>query len=105
MGYKERILEILDGKELTVKDIAMELGISENAVNVYIYRLRDKIDLIDKKGRCNVYTAKKQQKITNGIDTEIIKKMIPEFVKAGINLKTTTEIEDKRIMELIEECL
>jgi len=27
--------------------------------------------------------------------------MIPKFVKAGINLETTTEIEDKRIMELI----
>ncbi|MBA7492898.1 hypothetical protein ES702_03451 [subsurface metagenome] len=36
------------------------------------------------------------------IDTEILKKMIPEFIEKGIKLETTTEIEDKRIMELIE---
>jgi len=28
--------------------------------------------------------------------------MIPEFIEKGIKLETTTEIEDKRIMELIE---
>jgi len=43
--------------------------------------------------------------VSVSIDTDILKKMIPEFVRAGINLKTTTEIEEKRIMELIEECL
>jgi len=39
------------------------------------------------------------------IDTEILKKMIPPFIDAGIKLDSTTEIEDKRIMELIQECL
>ena len=39
------------------------------------------------------------------IDTEILKKMIPGFIDAGIKLDTTTEIEDKRIMELIKICL
>lgn len=43
--------------------------------------------------------------ISISIDTSILKKMIPEFVRIGVNLKTTTEMEDKRIMELIEECL
>ncbi len=38
------------------------------------------------------------------LDTQILKKMIPKFIEYGIELKTTTEIEDKRIMELIEEC-
>lgn len=47
-----------------------------------------------------------EQYINNSsVDTSILKKMIPEFVKTGINLRTTTEIEDKRIMELIKECL
>ena len=82
MGYKERILEILDGKELTVRDIAVELGITENAVNVYICRLRDKIELIDKKGRYIVYTAKKQQKTTNN---ELIDKLVLLMIEAKIN--------------------
>lgn len=38
------------------------------------------------------------------IDTKILKKMIPKFIEYGIELKNTTEIEDKRIMELIKEC-
>ena len=38
-------------------------------------------------------------------DTEILKKMIPAFIKYGVKLETTTEMEDKRIMELIEKCL
>lgn len=44
-------------------------------------------------------------KIKKSIDTEILKKMIPAFIDAGIKLDSTTEIEDKRIMELIQECL
>lgn len=39
------------------------------------------------------------------LDTEILKKMIPLFVEKGLTLNTTTEEEDKRIMELIKECL
>lgn len=36
-------------------------------------------------------------------DTLILKKMIPEFINYGVNLKTTTDKEDKRILELIED--
>jgi len=41
----------------------------------------------------------------NSIDTSILMKMIPAFIEYGIKLTTTTELEDKRIMELIEKCL
>lgn len=39
------------------------------------------------------------------LDTQILKKMIVLFVEKGLKIDTTTEIEDKRIMELIDECL
>ena len=38
------------------------------------------------------------------LDTKILKKLLVNFVDLEVNLKTTTEIEDKRIMELIKEC-
>ena len=38
------------------------------------------------------------------IDTEILKKLLVKFIDLEVKLEDTTEIEDKRIMELIEEC-
>lgn len=56
----------------------------------------------------NRNTAKLIRDLLEGklaLDTQILKKMIILFVEKGLTLKTTTEIEDKRIVELIEECL
>lgn len=59
MGNKEKILEMLKENELTVKDISQKLEISENAVNVYIVRLRkeNRLKKIGKKERYNIYIA------------------------------------------------
>lgn len=59
MSNKEEIFEMLKENELTVKDISQELGISENAVNVYIVRLRkeNRLKKIGKKERYNIYIA------------------------------------------------
>lgn len=38
------------------------------------------------------------------IDTQILKKLLVKFIDLEVNLEGTTEIEDKRIMELIKEC-
>jgi len=38
------------------------------------------------------------------IDTEILKKILVKFIDLEVSLEDTTEIEDKRIMELISEC-
>lgn len=65
MSNKEKILEMLKGNELTVREIAQDLNLKENAVNVYICRLR-KDNLIKKVGkinRYNVYTTIKKESI------------------------------------------
>ena len=107
MSNKEKILEMLKDNELTVKEIAKELDLKEKAVHVYICRLRkDKlIEKVGKKNRYNIYTAiQKEKNIESLLDTKILEKMIPKFIEYGISLETTTDIEDKRIMELIKEC-
>jgi len=38
------------------------------------------------------------------IDTQILKKLLVKFIDLEVKLEDTTEIEDKRIMELIKEC-
>ncbi len=57
-GRKEIIYELLKKNPMTTKKISDTLGISINAVNSYICRLRDKIESIEKKGRFKIYTAK-----------------------------------------------
>ncbi len=65
MSNKEKILRMLNGNKLTVKEIAQELDLKENAINVYICRLR-KDNLIKKVGkdnRYNIYTTIKKEPI------------------------------------------
>ena len=38
------------------------------------------------------------------VDTLILKKLLVKFIDLEVKLEDTTEIEDKRIMELIKEC-
>lgn len=38
------------------------------------------------------------------IDTQILKKLLIKFIDLEVKLEDTTEIEDKRIVELIKEC-
>lgn len=40
----------------------------------------------------------------NVIDTLILKKLLVKFIDLEVVLEDTTEMEDKRIMELIKEC-
>lgn len=42
---------------------------------------------------------------TGNIDTQILKKLIKPFIEYGVKIDNTTEEEDKRLMELIEQCL
>ncbi|MFX1567828.1 MAG: winged helix-turn-helix transcriptional regulator [Promethearchaeota archaeon] len=104
MSNKEKILELLKENELTIKEIATKMNLSENETRVYIHRLKrnDLIQEIGKKKRYIIYTTIKEKE---DLDTSILKKMIPKFIEYGIKLDTTTEKEDKRLMELIETCL
>lgn len=101
-------MELLKKQDLTIKEIADKTEFSENEVRTYIHRLLEKnlIKDIGKKGRWIIYTATEIEKSQiDYLDTSILKKMIPKFIEYGINLESTTEKEDKRIMELIEQCL
>lgn len=75
MGIKEKVLDLLkEAKEgITVKDIAKELNIRENAVNMYITRLKNekkitKKNIIGKKNRYIIYSIKE-----NNINLEKLK--------------------------------
>ncbi len=76
---------MLKGNELIVKEIAQELDLKENAVNVYISRLKKErlIEKIGKKNRYNIYTAIQKEPIE--ISNELVDKLILLMVKAGIN--------------------
>lgn len=105
LSNKERILEMLRDKELTVKDIAQELDLKENAVNVYICRLRNekKIKKIGKIERYNVYTSIQ----VNPLDFIQLLRFLYEFMgdfmvlKEGITIPEQKVLSVKKIKELI----
>lgn len=119
IGNKERIIAILEKFEagLTYNNLLEqfknEYGIELTNGYSYLKRLK-------KKGKIETYKAhntkgkiityklipntKKEQE-SNGLDTEILKKILPKFVKLEVYLEDTNEQEDKRIEELIKECL
>jgi len=85
MSNKEKILEMLRVKELTVQEIAQDLNLKENAFNVYICRLR-KDNLIKKVGninRYNIYTVIEKEQIQ--VDNELVDKLVLLMIKAEIN--------------------
>lgn len=108
LGNKERIYQLLQKEPLTSIEIANKLTINEDSnkniqfIRTYIQRLM-KANLIkskEKKGRYQVYTA--IEKGETNIDVEILKKMIPEFIKKGIEIDLDNN-EIKRVKELYGE--
>lgn len=82
---------------------------SIDSIRRLLIQLKDeKVIKREKKGAKFIYTiiekAKDLQK-RELIDTQILEKMIPKFIEYGIKLESTTEKEDKRIMEVIQKCL
>ena len=103
MSNKEKILEMLRDKELTVKNIAQELDLKENAVNVYIGRLKNekKIKKVGKIERYNIYKA-----IQKGDNVQILKNGILELNKlmSVLKPKIPSNIDVNKIREGIELC-
>lgn len=85
MSNKEKILKMLSEKELTVKEIAEDLDLKENAVNVYICRLRNDnlIKKVGNKNRYNIYTSIKTEQ--KQVDNELVDKLVLLMVEAEIN--------------------
>ena len=98
MSNKYIILELLKADKLTIKEITDKTKFNENAVRTYIHRLlKDKlIKQIGKKDRYCLYEA-----VDNKIqlDTQILIKMIPEFVKNEIEVDLENN-ELERVKEL-----
>ena len=106
LSKKDQILEFLKNKEKTIIEISQALGFKEDFVRTTVIRLKNpKTPLIREIGKKNKYIIYTTVGVETPIDAEILKKMIPEFIKNEITLETTTEKEDQRIMELIKECL
>jgi len=103
VSNKEKILEMLKYNELTVKEIAQDLNLKENAVNVYISRLKNGrlIERIGKKNRYNIYTA-----IQKDNNLQTLKKGILEFNKLMSTIKPNipSDIDKNKIKEAVELC-
>lgn len=107
VSNKYKILELLKEEELTVKKIAEKTEFNIPEIRVYVNRLM-KDNLVKKVGKLDryvIYVAIEKETLIDNLDTSILKKMIPKFIEFGIKLDSTTDKEDKRIMELIEVCL
>lgn len=105
LGNKEKIYQLLQKEPLTSIEIANKLETNENPkkniqfIRIYLQRLI-KANLIkskEKKGRYQVYTA--IEKGETNFDAEILKKMIPEFIKKGIEIDLDNN-EIERVREL-----
>ena len=107
VSNKYKILELLKGNELAVKEIADKTSFSENEVRTYIHRLlKDKlIKNIGKKNSWVIYTASQKESMKVNID--LIDKLVLLMIKAKINSENygifinESEIESsiKRIRE------
>ena len=75
MSNKYKILELLKGNELTVKEIADKTEFNENEVRVYVNRLMkdNLINKIGKKNRYVLYTAIEKE-LYNNKEFEILRK-------------------------------
>ena len=103
MSNKEKILEMLKDNELTVKEIAIRMNLKENAINVYICRLRDGnlIKKVGNKNRYNIYTAIQKE------DTlQILKNGILEFNKlmSIVKPKISSNIDKNKIKKAVNLC-
>jgi len=104
LSKKDQILEFLKNKEKTIVEISQELGFKEDFVRTTVIRLKNPktplIRNIGKKNKYILYTA--VEKGEPNIDAEILKKMIPEFIKNGIELDLNNN-EIERVKKLYAE--
>lgn len=90
MTMKEKIIEILKGKKLTIKDITKEIqkkyqiDTTEARIRSYIWRLKNKDNAIEKCGIDNRYRIYKlKSNVSN--ESGLTDKLVLLMIKAGIN--------------------
>ncbi len=110
---KERVLEVLkeNKKGLTFAEIDNECKIGHD-LYAYLSRLEDDglVEVFRRKStdterKVNRFraTEKAWEEEYKEESLEILKKMIPEFIKQGVALKNTTDKQDKILGELSEK--
>lgn len=109
MGKKEQILTLLSQKDLTTKETASELDMSENEARVYINRLKkeERVKEIGKKERYKLYRAIDKSKDLEK-ENNILKQAILEFNKLMSynkgNLKFPNDLDKNIIREAVKKC-
>ena len=115
MGYKEKILELLDGNKLTVKELTEKFGLiqkyiqkdnkethkpntkdearikAESDIKVYINRIqKDKLKVVGKENKYKSYTLNKELDKSNPDDFEKLKGITKSLIE-GENISNDEE--------------
>lgn len=69
MGYKEQIIEILNGNRCTTQELANRLNITESDVRVYLNRIfkenENTLKVVGTKNKYKIYTLNKETQENN----------------------------------------
>ena len=111
LSNKDRILNLLKSEDLSSKEIADKLSLSKQDARTYLLRLKkeDKIKILGKKGRYNIYSYKTpSNKEVPYITTDLLAHAIKEYIefnpsfKKEIN-KKVAEIEANLVVPVSSE--
>lgn len=101
---KRTILDLLHHHDLTVEEIEQKTAYDRNLIWVYISQFKREGRVVrtgKKRNNFSEYTAT-QRKELRDMDTQILKKLVVPFAKAGIKVDLN-EKEQKRIKQIFQE--
>ena len=100
MSNKEKIVQLLEKENLTVKEISEKLNMNENQTRVYVNRLKkeNKIIVAGIKNRYKVYKIKEER---DPKAIKILQELLYDFTKLYYLMTLKMEVKDN--IELNEE--
>ena len=110
MTMKEKIIEVLNGERLTIKDITnkinkkYQINTTEARIRMYVWRLKDedKDNAIEECGKDNRYKVYKLKSNVYDENSELTDKLVLLMIKAGINSDNYgIEIKENEIESII----
>ena len=102
MTNKQKVLKVLENQKLTSSEISEKTGIDTNSIYVILNRMLKNED-IERSTDKKPYKYSIVKKLDNEFYKNILMKMIPTFVKSGVNIDTFTNEEEEAIMEIAME--
>ena len=99
VSKRNELLELLKDEPLTTKQMEEKLNIPVEHIWVYLsqFQKESKVEKVGKSGKFNLY--KQVETSLSSLDTQILMKMIPSFIKKGIEIELDNE-EIDRVKEL-----